>query len=144
MRQRPIIDAGPSLNFLSINRERLLIGVLGAISAPEAVEAEVLRKAAQDPRFRAAGSAWRKLTPKWIQVLSDDPTPELARAVNRISQQPMDERMRQPRDLDETMVVAHAVVAAEVAGIPPTQFELQTLYGMGEPIEPTLRPCRNG
>lgn len=24
--QRPIIDAGPGLNFLSINRERLLIG----------------------------------------------------------------------------------------------------------------------
>jgi hypothetical protein len=29
MSQRPIIDAGPSLNFLSINKERLLIGVLG-------------------------------------------------------------------------------------------------------------------
>ncbi|WP_428962332.1 hypothetical protein [Micromonospora fluostatini] len=29
---RPIIDAGPSLNFLSINKERLLIGVLGPLS----------------------------------------------------------------------------------------------------------------
>jgi hypothetical protein len=35
--QRPIIDAGPSLNFLSINKERLLIGMLGRLSAPAAV-----------------------------------------------------------------------------------------------------------
>jgi hypothetical protein len=113
MNQRPIIDAGPSLNFLSINKERLLIGVLGAISAPETVEIEVLRKSAQDLRFRAAAPAWRKLTPKWIQVLPDDPTPELAQAVHRITRQPMNERLRQPRDLGETMVIAHAVVAAE-------------------------------
>lgn len=113
MSHRPVIDAGPSLNFLSINRERLLIGVLGAISAPESVENEVLRKAAQDPRFRAAAPVWRKLTPKWIEVLSDDPTPELVQAVHRISRQPMAERLRQPKDLGETMVIAHAVVAAE-------------------------------
>jgi hypothetical protein len=29
MTQRPIIDAGPGLNFLSISTERLLIGMLG-------------------------------------------------------------------------------------------------------------------
>jgi hypothetical protein len=34
MSVRPIIDAGPGLNFLSINKERLLIGVLGPLSAP--------------------------------------------------------------------------------------------------------------
>lgn len=44
MSHRPIIDAGPSLNFLSINKERLLVGVLGPLSAPETVQAEVLRK----------------------------------------------------------------------------------------------------
>ena len=48
MSHRPIIDAGPGLNFLSINKERLLIGVLGPLSAPEAVQNEVLRKAQQD------------------------------------------------------------------------------------------------
>jgi hypothetical protein len=32
MSHRPIIDAGPGLNFLSINKERLLIGVLGPLS----------------------------------------------------------------------------------------------------------------
>ncbi|BFU45980.1 hypothetical protein [Krasilnikovia sp. MM14-A1004] len=113
MSQRPVIDAGPSLNFLSINKERLLIGVLGALSAPEVVEAEVLRRSARDPRFRAAASTWRKLTPKWIRILPDHPTVELAQVVHRITQQPMSERLKRPRDLGETMVIAHAVVAAE-------------------------------
>jgi hypothetical protein len=38
----PIIDAGPGLNFLSVNKERLLIAVLGPLSAPETVRDEVL------------------------------------------------------------------------------------------------------
>ncbi|MEV0132932.1 hypothetical protein AB0H83_31275 [Dactylosporangium sp. NPDC050688] len=113
MTQRPIIDAGPGLNFLSINQERLLIAMLGRLSAPATVEAEVLRKAAQDQRFRPAATAWKRLTPNWIQVLSDDVTPELARVVHRLSQQPMAERLERSKDLGETMVVAHAVVAAE-------------------------------
>lgn len=33
-----IMDAGPGLNFLSINKERLLFSVLGALSVPEIVE----------------------------------------------------------------------------------------------------------
>jgi len=47
MTTRPIIDAGPSLNFLSINKERLLIATMGKLSAPESVLTEVLHKAAQ-------------------------------------------------------------------------------------------------
>ncbi|WP_326561411.1 hypothetical protein [Micromonospora sp. NBC_01796] len=113
MSQRPIIDAGPSLNFFSINKERLLIGVLGALSAPETVQAEVMRKSQEDRRFRAAATVWRKLSPRWLQILSDDETPELSAVVHRITQQPMQQRLRQPRDLGEMMVVAHAVVAAE-------------------------------
>ncbi|MEU5905362.1 hypothetical protein ABZ780_13425 [Micromonospora sp. NPDC047467] len=113
MNQRPIIDAGPSLNFLSINRERLLIGVLGPLSAPETVQAEVMRKSRDDPRFRPAATVWRKLAPRWLQILSDDETPELAAVVHRITRQPMRERLRQSTDLGEVMVVAHAVVAAE-------------------------------
>jgi hypothetical protein len=50
-----MIDAGPGLNFLSINKERLLIAILGAFSAPETVQGEVVRKSQQDDRFRAAG-----------------------------------------------------------------------------------------
>jgi hypothetical protein len=114
MNHRPIIDAGPGLNFLSIQQERLLIGVLGRLSAPETVQKEVFRKAQQDARFHAAAAVWRKLVPSnWIQVLSDDQTPELAAVVHRITRQPMEERLRHPKDLGETMVIAHAVVAAE-------------------------------
>ena len=113
MNHRPIIDAGPGLNFLSINQERLLIGILGPLSAPETVQHEVLRKAQQDERFRTAATVWRKLTPRWMQILSDDLTPELAAVVHRITQQPMTQRLKHPKDLGETMVIAHAVVAAE-------------------------------
>ena len=113
MSVRPIIDAGPGLNFLSVNKERLLIAVLGPFSAPETVQDEVFRKSAQDSRFQAAATVWRKLTPRWIQILSDDATPELAAVVQRISGSPMDERKRQAKDLGETMVIAHAVIAAE-------------------------------
>ncbi|WP_262402804.1 hypothetical protein [Actinomadura sp. CNU-125] len=48
-----------------------------------------------------------------MQVLSDDVTPELAAVVHRITRLPMEERLRQSKDLGETMVIAHAVVAAE-------------------------------
>jgi hypothetical protein len=113
MSVRPIIDAGPGLNFLSINKERLLIAVLGPISAPETVRDEVFRKSRQDDRFRAAAAVWRKLTGRWIQILPDDVTPELAAVVQRISGLPMAERINHAKDLGEIMVIAHAVVAAE-------------------------------
>jgi hypothetical protein len=120
MSVRPIIDAGPGLNFLSIHKERLLVAVLGEFSAPETVQGEVLRKSQQDDRFRAAATIWRKMTTtRWIQILSDDATPELATVIQRLSGLPMDERRRQPKDLGETMVIAHAVVAAE-SGQPVT------------------------
>lgn len=98
---------------MSINRERLLIATMGKLSAPESVQAAVFRKAGQDVRFRPAEVSWRKLTPTYIEVLADDPTDQLARVVNRITNQPMDVRLKQPKDLGETMVIAHAVVAAE-------------------------------
>ena len=113
MSARPIIDAGPCLNFLSINKERLLIAVLGPLSAPETVQDEVLTKSQQDDRFRAAATVWKKLTTRWIQILPDDATPELVTVIQRVSGLPMSERRRQPKDLGETMVIAHAVVAAE-------------------------------
>ena len=40
MSQRPIMDAGPGINFLSVNKERLLFSTLGALSVPEAVETD--------------------------------------------------------------------------------------------------------
>ncbi|MFC6161315.1 PIN domain-containing protein [Kribbella jiaozuonensis] len=117
MSRRPIIDAGPGLNFLSINKERLLIGTLGALSAPETVQNEVLRKATQDPRFKAAEKVWRKLSERWMQILPDDNTPELAAVVQRLTDLQMPDRMTQSKDLGETMVIAHAVVAAEAGEI---------------------------
>ena len=78
MSVRPIIDTGPGLNFLSINKERLLIAVLGPLSTPETVQDEVLRKSGQDDRFSAAATVRRRLAGRWIQILPDDVTPELA------------------------------------------------------------------
>ncbi|HEX4173480.1 MAG TPA: hypothetical protein VHY82_13505, partial [Acetobacteraceae bacterium] len=109
----PIIDAGPGLNFFSINKERLLISILGKLSAPATVQTEVFRKAGTDQRFSSAASTWRKLTPNWIQVLSDEPTPQLEVAVRRIANEPMEKRLKRVQDLGEVMVVAHAAVAAE-------------------------------
>ena len=108
-----IIDAGPSINFFSINKERLLFSVLGALSAPEAVKKEVLRKAHQDKRFSAAGRVWRKLPSSLLQILSDDETKELSIAVERINGIPFTQSMHFSKDLGETMVIAHAAVAAE-------------------------------
>jgi hypothetical protein len=113
MSYRPIIDAGPALNFFATNQERLLISVLGQLSTPETVHAEVLRKSRTDQRFHPAEAVIARLTPNWLEVLPDDVTDELAAIVDRISGLPMVERKRQAKDLGETMVVAHAVVAAE-------------------------------
>ena len=74
---------------------------------------EVFRKSPQDARFRAAAAVWRKLTPTGMQILSDDQTPELAAVIHRITRQPMEQRLKHPKDLGKTMVIAHAVVAAE-------------------------------
>ena len=89
---RPIIDAGPGLNFLSANKERLLIAVLGPLSAPETVQDEVLRKSAQDVRFRAAATTWRRLTTASRPLIrlgccrpDSGPSRELAAAYGRAS-----------------------------------------------------------
>lgn len=80
-----IIDAGPSINFFSINKERLLFSVLGASSAPEAVEKEALRKARQDKRFSAVERVWRKLPSRLLHILFDDVVKGLSIAVERSS-----------------------------------------------------------
>lgn len=113
MSRRTIIDAGPGLNFFSINQERLLISVLGRLCAPEAVETEILNKARQDKRFAGAENVWQRLKPNYMQILSDVVTDDLAYAVARICGTPFSERLRRPQDLGETMVVAHAAVAGE-------------------------------
>lgn len=113
MSGRPIMDAGPGINFFSINRERLLFATLGSLSIPEEVEQEIRRKARQDRRFAAAESVLSKVPPRLLTVLSGDVTDSLAVAVHRISGMPVAERRRSSKDLGEIMVVAHAALAAE-------------------------------
>ncbi|MDR0960616.1 MAG: hypothetical protein LBM23_09820 [Propionibacteriaceae bacterium] len=107
------MDAGPGLNFFSLNKERLLFSVLGPLSVPETVEREILTKARDDRRFAPAEGVWRKLPSRLVDILSDDATDELSAAVQRISGIPFDRRTRIGKDLGETMVIAHAAVAAE-------------------------------
>ncbi len=113
MNARPIMDAGPGLNFLSVNKERLLFATLGPLSVPEAVETEILRKARQDQRFEAAERVWKKLPERLMTVLSDDVTDALSAAGARICGMPLAERARTGKDYGEIMVLAHAAVAAE-------------------------------
>src|SRR5690625_92096 len=120
MTRRLILDAGPAINFFSVNQERLLISVVGhlcnpsgMLSAPETVEAEVFQRSRKDQRFRRAEGVWRKLKPRYMDILSDDVTPELSRAVSRIEGSPLSERRRNRRDLGETMAIAHATLLGE-------------------------------
>ena len=109
-----IVDAGPALNFFSINKERLLFDAIGRIAVPETVAGEIAGKAHGDARFRAAADVLAKLSKTdWLRVLSDEVTPDLAAAVLRITAVPMAERMTQAKDLGEIMVVAHAAAQAD-------------------------------
>ena len=78
MSHRPIMDAGPGLNFFSLNKERLLFATLGPLAVPEIVEQEIVRKAGQDQRFEAAGRVLGKIPSRLLEILSDEVTPELA------------------------------------------------------------------
>lgn len=113
MNVRPIIDAGPSLNFFSTNSERMLFSRVGALHMPETVHAEVLRKARSDRRFIAARDVLHRLPARLLEVLSDRSNAELDAAVGRIVGVAANVRRRQAKDLGELMVVAHATVAAE-------------------------------
>ncbi|MGO2932640.1 hypothetical protein [Microbacterium sp.] len=107
------MDAGPGINFFSLNKERLLFGTLGPLAVPEIVEKEILRKARRDQRFASAERVMSKLPSRLLEILSDDVTDELAATVHRLAGMPIEQRVRSNKDLGETMVVAHAVVAAE-------------------------------
>lgn len=148
MTVRPIIDAGPALSFLAINKERLLLATTGPISTPETVRDEVLSKSAKDRRFAQVERVWNKIPSRLLDVLPDDPTPELVAALGRISQQPWNQRLATAKDLGETMVVAHAVVHAEAghqvtviiddqggAALATTEIRrLDRLRQMGKPV----------
>ena len=109
----PIMDAGPGLNFFSVNQERLLFSVLGPLQVPETVHAEMLRKSRTDERFHQSETVLKKVPQRLLEILSDDATGPLTRHVERISGLPIRERLALGKHLGETMVVAHAALLAE-------------------------------
>lgn len=109
----PIVDAGPALNFFAAGRQRLLFECIGGVSIPETVRSEIQAKAATDHRFSRAARVVSTVRADLLQVLPDDETEDLNHVVQRIEKTPMSQRLRQRRDLGETMVIAHAVAAAE-------------------------------
>lgn len=113
MTHRPIMDAGPGLNFFSLNQEKLLFASIGAISIPECVQDEITRKSQMDQRFSAAEHVLRKLPSSLLEVLSDEASDSLVAAVSRISGMEYATRILRRQDLGEVMVVAHAAVRAE-------------------------------
>lgn len=112
-----IIDAGPALNFFSTHNKRLLLSVVGGhLHAPETVIGEVRHRGESDPRFTAAPRVLTKLAGAGrLTILSDDVTPALSGATERITGVPMVQRRRRARDLGEVMVIAHAAVLADAA-----------------------------
>lgn len=113
---RPIIDAGPALNFLAANQINLVIKSMGGpLSTPETVAKEILQKSRTDSLFDRAAmeKRWKTLTSKdWIEVLLDEGD-DLNAICARIERQPLELRKRHAKDLGELMVVIHAVRAAE-------------------------------
>lgn len=109
----PIVDAGPALNFFAAGHERLFFTCMGGISVPETVRDEVLGKAARDGRFQHAQRVVARLPERLWNVLPDTVTDDLNQVIVRLERMPMAQRLRTRRDLGETMVIAHAVVAAQ-------------------------------
>lgn len=110
-----IIDAGPSLNFFSIGRAGLLLGVLESISArialPEDVDDEIRRKAGGVPRFSKSAGAldWALKSDRLLRLDSRSGQDiELDKNVARIVGVPFERRPQRGKDLGEMMVIAHA------------------------------------
>lgn len=115
-----LLDTGPTLNFLAVGQQSVLINVAAAgdlqLAVPERVDREVLGMC-KDARFdrTAARATWHKLKRAGrVVVFSDElSSATFAEAVTRVSGVPAPERMRSPRSLGEIMVLAHASVLAQ-------------------------------
>lgn len=114
------LDAGPSLNFLAVGQENILIQLAASrglqLSAPTKVDTEVTGMC-KDPRFAATAAlrTWTKLkSAQRVTILSDALTnTAFATAVTRISGMPAHQRVRTPKSLGEIMVGAHASLLAQ-------------------------------
>lgn len=113
MVDRVIIDAGPVLNFFSINKERVLTEVVGRLSVPETVQKEVYRKAETDKRFERVKLTFDKTLGGYIDILSEKFDDELVQTFERISGSRFQKRLKQPKNLGELMAITFAVDHAE-------------------------------
>lgn len=115
-----LLDAGPSLNFLAVGQENILIQAAASqklqLAAPARVDIEIIGMT-RNPRFARTGanSTWTRLkTSQRVRILSDVlTTQQFTDAVTRISGMPAKDRLRQSRSLGEIMVLAHASVFAQ-------------------------------
>ncbi|MGE3449030.1 MAG: hypothetical protein AB7H92_15790 [Microbacteriaceae bacterium] len=115
-----LLDAGPTLNFVAVSEQGLLLGLADAhtlsLAAPEKVREEVDRKAGQG-RFARTGaqSTWRRLVAAGrVDVLDDTLGDDvLVAAVARVAGQQATDRVRSSKDLGELMVIAHGSALAQ-------------------------------
>ncbi|MHB1431888.1 MAG: PIN domain-containing protein [Streptosporangiaceae bacterium] len=115
-----LLDAGPTLNFLAVGQQTVLISVADKgglqLTVPQRVDHEVLGMC-RDPRFARtpAQATWRKLRGSGRVVVVPDEltTTVFTDAVTRISGVPASERVKARRSLGEIMVLAHASSLAQ-------------------------------
>ena len=117
-----LLDAGPSLNFLAVGQQKILIQAAKAhnlqLAAPERVDVEVEGKT-NDRRFERTGvlNTWRTLKSSHRLLILDDSLTDtdFSDAVARISGMPAAARVAQRRSLGEIMVLAHASIRVREA-----------------------------
>ncbi len=112
-----LLDAGPSLNFLAVGQENILIQAAASqelqLATPARVDTEIIGMA-RNPRFERTGvkATWAKLkTSHRVEILPDELTTwQFTDAVTRIGGMQAQQRVRDKRSLGEIMVLAHASV----------------------------------
>ncbi len=112
-----LLDAGPSLNFLAVGQENILIQAAASqslqLAAPARVDTEITGMA-RNPRFERTGvrTTWARLKASHrVEILPDElTTRQFTDAVTRISGMQAQTRVRDKMSLGEIMVLAHASI----------------------------------
>ena len=112
-----LLDAGPSLNFLAVGQENILIQAAASqklqLAAPARVDTEITGMA-RSPRFERTRvrTTWATLkNSNRVEILPDELTSQqFTDAVSRISGMQAQSRVRDSKSLGEIMVLAHASV----------------------------------
>lgn len=79
---------------------------------PEEVVWEIQKKAHEDKRFQASGRILARLPPRLMNVLTGEFTREREIVYERLTEQPMAQRVPRQKDLGEIMAIVHGVVLA--------------------------------